>query len=325
VRISPPPSGAGSSCLPAGLLVGKAPDRGGSATAQLPSSRGTPDLSVSLAPGIAVRGWSCDERCLFLTRYGHEYVGNDPATWASSGLLEIDLDSLPSADDQAETTVRAVTDALDLIKWALMTAADSTTAFMEAGVVLRSPSGWKGPTIRRQDSIVWNRPRHGFNIKPEYATRASELILRARKLMQWTSELAGILWFLGRAHNSATARDSLLEAAIGLESILVAHSGESTYKFRLHGSALLASAVNGDVDAELKRIYELRSRAAHGTDREEEDYRRLAPRARYLLAKAIVATIELSEAGELDLQEAKGDLGKATTSLVRKRCLIPRR
>ena len=281
-------------------------------------------LSATLRPGVALRDWSLDEKCLFLTRYHQEYVDDDPSTWASGGLIEINLEGLPADKGADDMVVHAVTAELDLVKWALMVTANSAVTLGEGGIVLRSPAGWKGPTIRRQDTTMpRNGARSSLVLDERIARDTSTLLDQAQKLISVAPELKSILWFLGRSHTSATSRDSLLEAAIGLEALLVPDAGESTYKFRLHGAALLSSVIEEDVDGDLKRIYELRSKAAHGTAREEEDFERLAPRARYYLAKAIVATVQLTETGEYRLDETKGDLGKATKALVRRRCLLP--
>ncbi len=280
------------------------------------------NLSVTLRPGVALRSWSLDERCLFLTRYHHEYVDDDPSTWASPGLLEINLEGVLATAAADGTAIQAVTREIDFVKWALMIAANSVLTFGEGGVILRSPSGWKGPTIRRQDTTTFrNGARSIIRLDESVVREASKLLQRVDKLMSVAPELESIMWLLGRSHTSPTARDSLLEAAIGLESLLVPDPGESTYKFCLHGATLLSSRLEEEVDSDLKRIYELRSRAAHGTAREQQDFERLAPRARSLLAETIMADVELLESGELRPDETKGDLAKAAKALVKRRCL----
>jgi hypothetical protein len=274
------------------------------------------NLAVTLGPGIHLRKWTIEERCLFLTRYHQEYLEADPSTWASGALLEVHLRQV--AQDR-ESIVRAAISSLDLVKWALSAAADSSVAIGEGGVILRSPSGAIWPTIRRQDV----RGGHSLLVDGMVTERASHLISGAQSLMSVAPALESILWFLGRSHTAATSRDSLLEAAIGMESLLVSARGELTHQFRLHGAALLSSTVKEDVDAELNQIYKLRSQAAHGTAGEKDDFVRLAPRCRFLLSQAMVAALNLVETGELRPDQTKGDLGKAVGNLVRKRCLVP--
>lgn len=274
-------------------------------------------FSATLAPGVVLRAWSIDERCLFLTRYHQEYLDDDATTWARGGILQIDFVASTVTDD---AVARSVTGQMDLVKWALAAARKSEMTFGEGGIILRSPSGWRGSTIRRQDNVVsGNKSWRLLSLDEHVASRAADLLLRVKSLGTAAPELQSIVWFFGRSHVASTSRDSLLDAAVGLESLLIPDPGESTYKFRLHGAALLSAVVEGDIDDDLKRIYELRSRAAHGTKHDEQDFERLAPRCRQLLAQAIVAAIQLVENGELTPADTGGDIAKALRDLVRRR------
>lgn len=157
-----------------------------------------------------------------------------------------------------------------------------------------------------------------MTLDEQLAQSTADWLVRIDSLGKATPDLKAILWFFGRSHLASAARDSLLDAAIGLESLLIPDPGESTYKFRLHGAALLSAVIQGDLDDDLKGIYDLRSRAAHGTAR-DRDFERLAPRSRQMLAQAIAAAIQLFEGGELAPDANGGDIAKAIKGLVKKR------
>ena len=74
-----------------------------------------------------------------------------------------------------------------------------------------------------------------------------------------------------------------------------------------------------NLEKELKEIYALRSKAAHGAAKDQSKFEENAPVARYLLAKTIQAVIDLEESGELKITDTKGDIGKAVKNLVRER------
>jgi hypothetical protein len=274
-------------------------------------------FSLSLSPGITLRAWSVEEECLFSNRFSGEYHPEDRAVNSGDAVLEI---VLPHGGREDDEIAQAITSAVDLAKWALMAAESRDEWFIEGAIVVRSPSGWRGATIRREDTL---RPVGYFmgGLGDEPAARAAALFQRASRLFETVPSLRNVVWFLGRALLANTARDSLLEAAIGLESLLVDGSGEVSYRFRLHGASVLSSLMKEDAFADLAEIYRLRSGAAHGDDRDRTEVQRLAPRCRYLLAQALVAVLDLVDSGELRPLANERKLSPAIGRLVRRRAI----
>lgn len=115
-------------------------------------------------------------------------------------------------------------------------------------------------------------------------------------------------WLFGRANNASLPRDSVLDAVIGLESLLVASPGETTYKFALHGTAVLTHYAD-DVHQELKSLYGLRSKAAHSGASEDSKFTENAPRARQLLAQALYRIAILINGNVLKFEKSDASVG----------------
>jgi hypothetical protein len=95
-----------------------------------------------------------------------------------------------------------------------------------------------------------------------------------------------------------------------LESLLVPGPGEATYRFALHGTAVLSG--DQKVHDDLSGLYRLRSSAAHaGTS---SDFSGMAPQARQLLAQVILAIVDLIEAKAI---RATTHMGKAVQAWIR--------
>src|SRR5207237_791197 len=111
-----------------------------------------------------------------------------------------------------------------------------------------------------------------------------------------------VLWHFGRSCVASLERDVLLEAVIGLDALLVPGSGESTYRFSLHGAVLIGAGTGRgtQVKAELQDLYNARSGAAHGDRRGANSKAR---RARQVLAQAIERTAALILDGKLDMSK----------------------
>ncbi len=127
------------------------------------------------------------------------------------------------------------------------------------------------------------------------------------------------LFYWGRDALKDLERDQLLEAVIGLEGLIVPRGpGESTYRFKLHGTALLARFTDSAEACakDLKTIYDKRSKAAHGVPGEGIVE---AAKARSLLGHAILAVMEHGEAGTLDLA-SKDEIGLQIQRLILKKC-----
>lgn len=271
---------------------------------------------VTAAPGIEIRGWSNEERMIFLTRYHEEYLQDDMSTWASQGAITIRKRVGGLSD---EISLTAITSALDSLKWALMVATNNPVIFEEGPVVSRGLSGWRMRTLRRGDTLMRSRSLPNVNVTLEVASSLPPLFAELDQARQISNEIDSVLWLFGRACTAVLARDSLLDSVIGLEMLLVPNPGESRYRFTLHGLAIIEGESPQTLEADLRAIYDLRSKAAHGGSSDARNFESLAPRARLLLAKAIRGAARLMRTGELDMVNTKGDIAKSVENLVKSR------
>lgn len=168
-------------------------------------------------------------------------------------------------------------------------ATSSSVPFEEGPVILRTPRGLWVPPLRRGDTTmkmgVRNLPRIALN---EAAIETvQESLSSLAKARSSTRELDGILWLFGRCCNASLSRDVVLDAVIALEMMLVPTPGESRYRFGLHGAVLIEDESSDVLERDLKKLYALRSEAAHGAASSDKQFSEMAARSRVLLAKAI--------------------------------------
>jgi hypothetical protein len=237
-------------------------------------------------PGTVLEESSPESQALFLTQYRSEYLADDSRAWMRFGSISIKTRA-PASDDGAASA--AVAAAMDRLKWALMMMLGTSE---RRSVRMRLPLGVRMTT--------------GASLKG-FVSKLSK-------------DFDAAIWAFGRACAAQLSRDILLEAAIGLEMLLLPRqAGESTYKFRLHGLALIEGESQDALYDDLDSIYSLRSKAAHGAASGEGEFRKQAERARILLGKAIFSAVTLADLNKIDLKASKGDLGDAVTALVRAR------
>jgi hypothetical protein len=272
--------------------------------------------NVTAALGIDVKAWSDEERMIFLTQYHEEYLHDDMATKFSEGVITIrkQFDAISE-----EAALTAVTLALDSLKWGLIAATNNPSIFEEGPVILRLLSGRRVRTLRRGDTLLRSRSIPRTYMTPEAASRLPEMLAQLDQARALSAEIDSVLWLFGRACTAPLPRDILLDSAIGLEMLLVPSPGESRYRFALHGLAIIDGESAQTLEAELKKIYDLRSKAAHGGSSDAVDFERFAPRAKLLLAKAIQGAVHLIRTGELDVANTGGDIAKSVENLVKSR------
>lgn len=300
-----------------------------------------------ILPGVNLGNWSEEEWAYFFARH-EEHYSQDLFAGMSfyNAFIRLNLKT-PLHDDAlwggdiikdhayiSEITVREI----DQLKWACLVATNSLQAFMECPIIVTRPGGWKSDKCINRADGLGKQSYNLITLEDSHLTEISQLVSKFRKLTTTTSEIEFALWYFGRSCVTPLSRDALLDAVVGLEMILVPDAGESTYKFALHGSALLAGCLKeiatvlpGKVESveglekELKGIYDLRSKAAHGAAKDKYKFEDKAPIARYLLAKSIQSVIELEERGELKITKTEGDIGKAVKNVVRERATMIRR
>jgi hypothetical protein len=199
-----------------------------------------------------------------------------------------------------EIVEEEVANSIDLAKWALMEVIGGELPLREGAITFELASDTSalihGRSFRRQD----NRSGAVYRLDSDQVRRASGLLSKAIRLRPASRDLQQAFFYWGRSAVAELDRDQLLDAVIGLEDLLVPHSGDSRYRFKLHGTALLARFCSSveECSAELNKLYDARSSAAHGNPGEGVVE---APKARRLLGNAIEALIELGETGVLNL------------------------
>lgn len=277
-------------------------------------------------PGIIVSPATRQGMDDFFSKFQHDFLSEDEVRFSADAVLDLDLVlpsmgvkpvdlSHPSSDDA--DIARQVAAAVDRFKWSAALTLGPHAVFEEGPVVIGGPSGWRGRTLRRGTVMTGTRARGLVQVLPGTAERIAKQLqtLKEAQRLLGSEDLDQALWHFGRACNSVLARDILLESVIGLEMILVPEAGDSTYKFSLHGSAILSDAGSTNIAKELSDLYGSRSRLAHG-GREGQTEQDRARRARWLLAKAIWGIVVGISNGALRVDATKGNVAKAVKDLV---------
>jgi len=148
-------------------------------------------------------------------------------------------------------------------------------------------------SFRREDKLSGT----SFEFNENTTQKIRDLMPAALEWRKKSEDIRQAYWHWGRAAVTDLYRDRLLESVIGLERLLVPHAGESRYRFGLHGAALLASTRNDTLDTarQLRKIYDRRSSAAHGS---VEDPPTESVTAHKFLGNAIRVILQLYEHGD---------------------------
>lgn len=276
------------------------------------------DKPIELEPGMTIEELSTLERCVHLTKYSHEYSSDD----YSAPFFDVRLNVTVAMEDLSDQTASvAIANAIDRAKWALSIACNRDFAVEEGPVVIRSPDGSRCRTLRRDTAMIQGGQRK-FDRTPltaDQGTRAAQLLNTYRTALGLAPGLSKAMWLFGRACTTSLARDSLLDAVIGLDSLLVPGGGEGRYRVALHGAALLGDSDPDQTHENLQKIYDLRSRAAHSAAFEGEKFQEMAPIARSYLARVIYAIAALLNCGAIQLKESKDTIANAVERWVRAR------
>ena len=146
-------------------------------------------------------------------------------------------------------------------------------------------------------------PRSVFSVVSLTADYAKATVERLQSLSVALRQLDRVpvaVWRFGRACAASSNADRLAESVIGLESLLVGSPGESTYRFKLHGTVLLSSRSPEkpeDLFTKLGLMYSARASYLHGMDTGTAE--ELAASALLHLQLAIEAVVDLQAKGML--------------------------
>jgi hypothetical protein len=258
-----------------------------------------PGTCLDVAPDIKLRRLTLREISLFMLRHPGEYLWEDfKAPYVVETVAEV---SFPIERGKAGRgdIFSLVQDRLDLLKWALMITLNRDEPVGEGACLIKGRLDKRLGRFQRDENMGVFR----FSLNETAVDRCVSLIKHFRESAVQASDLNQAIWHFGRACVASLPRDILLESVIGLDSLLVPGPGDSRYRFRLHGAAILSTnrEEGGKYFRILGEMWDERSQAAHGQRAKEVE--RLAPISRKILAEVICKIVNLILKQKLDLPD----------------------
>jgi len=278
---------------------------------------------VEIFPGVKIYHLSGAERRYHHTRNSRWWVRNDLVFLPSDFMMEIET-TIPGVEYSQNSWVEGlqapVLNLIDTVKWALMVATENRQPLQEQTVVIRQFRNYPSTIAHRESVSHASRlPISHHSLDSIQIREVNSLIGRFMRTVEEIPEFERLLWHFGRSCVAANPRDSFMESAIGLDSVLSTSGPNASYKFKLHGSAVLSgsSHLGNDPYSRMKDIYTWRSKAVHGnTQVLGED---LARETRWTLAQVIESMISLHESGELKKPKKGRGIAHSLEDLVRRR------
>ena len=269
------------------------------------SSPGILGGPVAQSPGISLIPWTPLEASMVGSRHRIHLDMDLTVSFPplSNVAIELDVSLSPRGADtqeRKESVLAEVIYVVDLIKWGLtVTSADRRTP-SEGFLACEWYDGKPFALMRRENRTAWPLLVH----EPGQAERCSREV---KKFLRWANshkDLKTALWHFGRSCVAPLARDAIVEAGIGLDS-LISSGRDAGYKFALHGASLLADV--GHTPVELFNVFEalwkFRSQQLHGkVSKKVKEELQLANR---LLAKTMSAILDMAQESLLDLEGFK--------------------
>lgn len=212
--------------------------------------------------------------------------------------LRPDLFSGPVDLDVRENIKEQVYDFLDIVKWAFTIVYPQSVPLREGPIICQADVlGLSNPFGIHIFQRQFEKGGISYELTPDKLENVKKYISKALCYREQSQDIKTALWHWGRACIAELKRDRLMEAIIGLESLLVPNPGESRYRFGLHGAALLAQTPEECevIAKELRNLYDNRSTIAHGKRAE----RLSADDAFKYLGQAIQSIINLFDANLL--------------------------
>jgi hypothetical protein len=241
------------------------------------------------------------DKCYINTLYHSELLWDDFVSpmFTSSYLLvktNINTDNYHNVDK--DYVADKIKENLDILKLSLFAISLKRVPINEGTCIVINNLEHRFFRFKRQDHLNYGTFEITNKNIDELKSKFNNLISFSKK----HKEIDHAIWHFGRACIADLSRDILLESAIGLESLFVHGNGDSTYRFCLHGSSILGSTYNEtDTYKLLNKIYQNRSKAAHGEKLKEID--ELSITARNLLCLAIDKIINLCNENVLNINE----------------------
>ena len=259
-----------------------------------------PNRETIFSEGVKIKEWSIRERAILMSMYHDAFLQQEDMSRRPSFykyFIEMELNIEPG-----KSAHEAIVNNIDGLKWAIMMATNSDQPPSEGICFILTKSGMRLNSIRREDRL-----KHAtFKLGALTSKKCVSLFTGLNKSFSEDYGLNNALWHFGRSCTSAIERDTLLEAAIGIDSIVSPGGGDSLYKFCLHGAALL-TAIDTSIDINifknLKDIYACRSSAAHGIKSTSKGQPSLPEKTRFYLAKMIESVLTLNEQDVLKINK----------------------
>lgn len=258
------------------------------------------DSDITLGLGITIKVLSITDRLIAMTRYQDEFIWSDihSAPWMAKYVVEIELPILSTNRIGEQSFATCVGEHLDLMKWAFMQVAGTNRPIKEGKIFIVDK---RGAIVDRHQRDLSSSNYTG-PLNKEQLKEASKIMEHLNKIADESDAAAIALWHFGRACNTSLDRDSLLEAAIGIDAILVDSASDSVYRFWLHAGAILSEALpqteNEKYFRIAKELYDNRSKLAHGKKTKKLELTH-ADNARKLLSDILMAVYILDKDGRL--------------------------
>jgi hypothetical protein len=285
--------------------------------------KGNPGSSWALDDEVSLKIYSPEEGVRYLSRHydklpRHYFLADfglgDVAVLEIAGTIDDEI-RIRGRPPRTGTDIihEEIINTIDIAKWALMIGFKYSAPLIEARIIYQDILGMEyvhyttGPfgigEFRRQ----FKRGGVVYDLDAATMLNVATLFQHARKIWSVSQDIKDAFWFWGRSCVAVLDRDTLLDSIIGLERLLLPpEPGEFSFRFGLHGSALLTRPEEPEEDAEekfrdLRKLYSKRGSAAHGG--REKIQRDEALKARKNLAEAIASVVELSDLGVLQINE----------------------
>ena len=271
-----------------------------------------PGTSVDFGNGLTLHCFDEPSKALYLSQTDNCTLWND----SISKLIGKNIAVLELRDEIEMSAIRhgrqpktgndlikeIVANKLDIFKWALVIALESNIAPIEGTITY---GGLFGEHIGVSSIGSMRREDKSGGTVFELKEREDAIRQFLSKGLAWyekSKDVQAAFWYWGRAALTDLNRDRLLESVIGLEHLLITNSGESRYRFGLHGASLLSSSGDNAIDKakELRKIYAQRSSAAHGSADGSFGEANIAHKA---LGELIAVVLHFYETGRINTED----------------------
>jgi hypothetical protein len=261
---------------------------------------GTLPAPIRLAEGLDLAPWTPLLASEVLTL--HEVFLDVGDAWfcppIASAVLRCEcmmLVARKDANQKSLDALKAVCDRIDLAKWALTLASPNLATPAEGPIICEDRSR-RCIIKHRREGLKFSFPAP--SVESLDLASCAKAVQEFQEQSQRVRELAYALWHFGRACLAGLPGDGILEAAMGLDSLLTS-SGDAGYRFKLHGAVMLAGPESDpeELARRFSSLWNLRSRLAHGQylDVADDDW----DGARKLLAQTIKAVVTKMGSGTL--------------------------